>query len=92
MKKQSLYQLYSKRSPLGYQSICNGFSLYVYRPIEDDNFSSYRYDEYLITAFYVNGKLQDFRHNKVQCRNERPFIRKSGYRFYLDEIMRASLD
>lgn len=88
MKKQSLYELYSKRQPIGYYSMCNGFALYVYRPFEDNK----RYDEYLISAFYVNGKLQDFRRNKVQCRNERLFIRKSGYRFYLDEIMRIGLD
>lgn len=84
--KKSLYELYSKRVPLGYHSLCNTVSLYVYCPIEDDT------DEYLVTAFSVHGKLQDFRRNKIQCRNERPFVRKSGYRFYLDEIMRVGLD
>lgn len=83
--KKALYKEYENIEAIGYYCMGNYGGLEVL-DIE------YGIDDKLITCFNFGTGRQMIRRNKVlTTSNGRLYIRKAGYRFYLDNIMRAGV-
>ncbi len=81
-REMPLYKKYAETKAVGYYCMSNWGGL----EILDLN------DECAIAAFNFGGVRQQIRRHKVCYTNayeSRPYIRKQGRRFYLDQIMKV---
>lgn len=81
----ALYKTYQNRRPCGSVALSNCFGLLVFEPTEED-----KPDTDFITAWCsVDVPAWGFHRNKLHyTASGRAYLRKGGFRFYLDEIMR----
>ena len=82
MKNMPLYKRYAETEPCGFYCICNWGGL----EILDIDACEGEYGTVVACYNFGSGR-QQIRHHKIQVTTAgRPFIRKRGIRYYLDQI------
>ena len=81
--KTALYKQYENTKALGSFPMSNFGGLEVLDVLNG-------WDDYLVACFnFGTGRQQIRRHKVCYTENGRAYIRKQGWRFYLDQIMRV---
>ena len=81
MKREPLYKQYKNTEPIGTYAMSNWGGLEILD-------IQYGIDDYVIASFNFGTRQQIRRHKICYTPTGRPYIRKQGTRFYLDEIMK----
>lgn len=84
--KNTLYNRYAAEKPCGVYAMLYGSGVVLYNPLACDQ----DIDVDFISAWREDGKTRGFHRCKVHYSTAgRAFIRKGGFRFYLDEFLRT---